>query len=94
MIKALSQDYSDLDSKRSIAALVPSFIIAQTAVFLGVPVSFNEIIVSAIVGSGYAAKGNPVSGRKMRNTVLAWIGSLALSGTCGFAFIFFLEALL
>jgi PiT family inorganic phosphate transporter len=80
MIKALAQDYSSLGPRRSIAALIPSFAIAQTAVFFGIPVSFNEIIVSAIVGSGYAAGGAGVSGRKMLYTVLAWIGSLALAG--------------
>jgi PiT family inorganic phosphate transporter len=80
MIKALAQDYSSLGPRRSIAALIPSFVIAQTAVFLGVPVSFNEIIVSAIIGSGYAAGGAGVSGRKMIYTVLAWLGSLALAG--------------
>ncbi|MGB9987067.1 anion permease [Salarchaeum japonicum] len=81
MIKALSQDYSSLGPRRSIAALIPSFAIAQTAVFFGIPVSFNEIIVSAIIGSGYAAAGagGGVSKRKMVFTVLAWIGSLALA---------------
>ena len=79
MIKALAQDYSSLGPRRSIAALIPSFAIAQAAVALGVPVSFNEIIVSAIVGSGYAAGSAGVSRRKMVFTVLAWVGSLALS---------------
>jgi len=79
MIKAISQDYSSLGPRRSIAALIPSFIIAQAAVFFGIPVSFNEIIVSAIIGSGYAAAGagGGVSARKMGVTVLAWVGSLA-----------------
>ncbi len=79
MIKAISQDYSSLGPRRSIAALIPSFIIAQAAVLYGIPVSFNEIIVSAIIGSGYAAAGagGGVSARKMGFTVLAWIGSLA-----------------
>src|SRR6056297_856032 len=77
MIKALSQDYSSLGPRRSIAALIPSFLIAQTAVFFGIPVSFNEIIVSAIVGSG-AADGE-VSRGKMGKTVLAWVGSLVLA---------------
>ncbi|QCS40848.1 inorganic phosphate transporter [Natrinema versiforme] len=79
MIKAISQDYSSLGPRRSIAALIPSFIIAQAAVLYGIPVSFNEIIVSAIIGSGYAAAGSGggVSARKMGVTVLAWIGSLA-----------------
>jgi PiT family inorganic phosphate transporter len=79
MIKALAQDYSSLGPRRSIAALIPSFAIAQTAVAFGIPVSFNEIIVSAIVGSGYAAGGAGVSRKKMLFTVLAWVGSLALS---------------
>ena len=84
MIKAIAQDYSSLGPRRSIAALIPSFVLAQSAVFLGVPVSFNEIIVSAIVGSGYAAGGSGVSGRKMGYTVLAWIGSLVLSVVIGY----------
>ncbi|RDZ66006.1 anion permease [Haloferax sp. Atlit-12N] len=84
MIKALAQDYSSLGPRRSIAAMIPSFAIAQTAVALGVPVSFNEIIVSAIIGSGYAAGGSGVSRRKMLYTVLAWIGSLALAFGLGY----------
>ncbi|MFA9416133.1 anion permease [Natrinema sp. HArc-T2] len=86
MIKAISQDYSSLGPRRSIAALIPSFIIAQAAVFFGIPVSFNEIIVSAIIGSGYAAAGagGGVSARKMGVTVLAWVGSLAGSITVGY----------
>jgi PiT family inorganic phosphate transporter len=79
MIKALSQDYSSLGPRRSIAAMIPSFAIAQTAVALGIPVSFNEIIVSAIIGSGYAAGGAGVSRGKMLKTVAAWVGSLALA---------------
>jgi len=87
MIKALSQDYSSLGPRRSIAALIPSFVIAQTAVFFGIPVSFNEIIVSAIVGSGYAARdgsGGGVSAGKMGYTVLAWILSLVLAVALGY----------
>ncbi|WP_049985066.1 inorganic phosphate transporter [Halobellus rufus] len=79
MIKAIAQDYSSLGPRRSIAAMIPSFAIAQAAVALGIPVSFNEIIVSAIIGSGYAAGGAGVSKEKMLKTVLAWIGSLALA---------------
>ncbi|WP_251328816.1 inorganic phosphate transporter [Haloplanus pelagicus] len=84
MIKALAQDYSSLGPRRSIAALIPSFAIAQAAVAFGIPVSFNEIVVSAIIGSGYAAGGSGVSGRKMIYTVLAWIGSLLLAFAVSF----------
>jgi PiT family inorganic phosphate transporter len=93
MIKALAQDYASMGPRRSIAALIPSFAIAQTAVAFGIPVSFNEIIVSSIVGAGYAAgdgagdgagSGGGVSRRKMAYTVLAWVGSLALAFGIGF----------
>ncbi|WP_248517277.1 inorganic phosphate transporter [Salinarchaeum laminariae] len=83
MIKAISQDYSSLGPRRSIAALIPSFAIAQAAVLFGIPVSFNEIIVSSIVGAGYAG-GEGVSKSKMGYTVLAWIGSLVLAIGLGF----------
>ncbi|CAI48797.1 transport protein (probable substrate phosphate/sulfate) [Natronomonas pharaonis DSM 2160] len=84
MIKAISQDYSSLGPRRSIAALIPSFIIAQVAILLGVPISFNEIIVSAVVGAGAAAESGGVSRGKMLYTVLAWIGSLVGAGVLSF----------
>jgi PiT family inorganic phosphate transporter len=93
MIKALAQDYSSLGPRRSIAALIPSFAIAQVAVFLGVPVSFNEIIVSAIIGSGYAAQNTGVSRKKMVFTVLAWVGSLALALGVGYGLFFAVSSL-
>jgi PiT family inorganic phosphate transporter len=80
MIKSLAQDYSSLGPRRSISALVPSFLIAQLAVLLGVPVSFNEIVVSAIIGSGAAVGGREaVDARKILLTVGAWAGSFVLS---------------
>jgi len=94
MIKALSQDYSSLGPRRSIAAMIPSFAIAQAAVALGIPVSFNEIIVSAIIGSGYAAGGAGVSREKMAKTALAWIGSLVLAFGVAYATFAGVDALL
>ncbi|MBX0296015.1 inorganic phosphate transporter [Haloarcula nitratireducens] len=94
MIKALAQDYSSLGPRRSIAALIPSFIIAQAAVFFGIPVSFNEIIVSAIVGSGAAAGGGEVSREKMGKTVLAWLGSLLLAFAVSYGAFLAVDALL
>ncbi|TKX58501.1 inorganic phosphate transporter [Halorubrum sp. SS7] len=85
MIKALAQDYASMGPRRSISALIPSFAIAQTAVAFGIPVSFNEIIVSAIVGAGYAAGDAGVSRKKMGYTVLAWVGSLVGAFTLGFS---------
>ncbi|RKD88567.1 inorganic phosphate transporter [Halopiger aswanensis] len=85
MIKSISQEYASLGPRRSISTLVPSFLIAQTAVLLGVPVSFNEIIVSAIVGSGAAVAGSAgVSPRKLGYTVAAWLGSFVLAFGLGY----------
>ncbi|MFC4439873.1 MULTISPECIES: inorganic phosphate transporter [Natrialbaceae] len=96
MIKAIAQDYSSLGPRRSIAALIPSFIIAQTAVLFGIPVSFNEIIVSSIIGSGYAAAGagGGVSARKMGYTVFAWVLSLAGSIVISFVGFVAIDAVL
>jgi PiT family inorganic phosphate transporter len=86
MIKSLAQDYSSLGPRRSISALVPSFLIAQLAVLLGVPVSFNEIVVSAIIGSGAAVGGREaVDARKIGLTVGAWAGSFVLAFALAFA---------
>jgi len=91
MIKSLAQDYSSLGPRRSIAALVPSFLIAQLAVLLGVPVSFNEIVVSAIIGSGAAVGGSKaVSARKIGVTVCAWTCSFGIAFVAGYGMAFFL----
>ncbi|PAU84796.1 anion permease [Halorubrum salipaludis] len=86
MIKSLAQDYSSLGPRRAISALVPSFLIAQLAVLLGVPVSFNEIVVSAIIGSGAAVGGwGAVDARKIGMTLGAWAGSFVLSFALAYA---------
>jgi PiT family inorganic phosphate transporter len=91
MIKSLAQDYSSLGPRRSISALVPSFLIAQLAVLLGVPVSFNEIVVSAIIGSGAAVGGrDAVDARKILLTMGAWAGSFLLAFALAYATAFFL----
>ncbi len=82
MIKAISQDYSMLGPRRSIGALIPSFAIAQTAILVGVPISFNQIVISGVVGSGFASGG--VSGRKLGYTTLAWVLSFIGAVVIGF----------
>jgi PiT family inorganic phosphate transporter len=91
MIKSISQDYSSLGPRRSIAALVPSFLIAQVAVLLGVPVSFNEIVVSAIIGSGAAVGGSDaISARKIGVTLFAWGCSFSIAFVAGYGSALFL----
>ena len=77
LIEAVAMEYATLSPARSIAALVPSFLLAQVAIAYGVPVSFNEIIIAAIVGSGLATgTADEVDSRKLYLTVAAWVGSL------------------
>jgi len=94
MIKAIAQDYSSLGPRRSTAALIPSFAIAQIAIFFGIPVSFNEIMVSAVVGSGYAAGNAGVSRGKILYTVGAWVGSLVVAGIAGYLVFAGIDALI
>jgi PiT family inorganic phosphate transporter len=90
MIKAVAQDYGSLGPRRSIAALLPSYLLAQTAVLFGIPISFNEIVISAVVGSGLAAGAEAVSSRKILRTVAAWAGSLVLSFSVCYAIVWIL----
>ena len=91
LIKAVSQDYAQLGPRRALAALVPSFVIAQVAILFGIPVSFNQIIVSGVTGAGAAAHATGgISRRKIWYTVLAWTGSFVgalLSGYLGFGLV-------
>ena len=84
MIKALSQDYSELGPRRSIAVLVPSFVFAQIGIFFGIPMSFNQIFIGAMAGVGYAVGGDTVSERKLAFTALAWIGSVIFGLVVGY----------
>ena len=78
LIKAVAQDYASLGPRRALAALIPAFAIAQVAILFGIPVSFNQIIVSGVAGSGAAAatgSGSGISRRKIGYTFLAWTAS-------------------
>ena len=76
LIRAVANEYATLSHSRSIAALIPAFMVAQIGIQYGVPVSFNEIIISAIVGSGLADGGDAVSPWKLYVTIVAWVLSL------------------
>ncbi len=84
LIYAVSREYSNLGIRRSIAALIPAFVIAQLAIVLGVPISFNEVIISAIIGSGLVEGRSGVSRQKIGYTVVAWVSSLGISLVLGF----------
>ncbi|MCU4717403.1 inorganic phosphate transporter [Halapricum hydrolyticum] len=84
LLQATSREYAQLGARRSIAALVPGFVIAQTAIALGIPISFNNIIISGVIGGGLAAGSAGVSRRKIGVTVVFWLLTLSTSVVVGY----------
>lgn len=84
LLQATSREYAQLGERRSIAALVPGFVIAQTAIVAGIPISFNNIIISGVIGGGLAAGTAGVSRRKIVVTIAFWIITLVASLGIGF----------
>jgi phosphate/sulfate permease len=84
LLQATSREYAQLGLRRSIAALVPGFVIAQAAITLGIPISFNNIIISGVIGGGLAAGAAGVSRRKVAVTLAFWVITLTTSIAIGF----------
>ncbi len=84
LLQATSREYAQLGVRRSIAALVPGFIIAQAAIALGIPISFNNIIISGVIGGGLAGGSAGVSRRKIGVTVAFWLITLVSSVAVGY----------
>ncbi|MFB6243307.1 MAG: anion permease [Halobaculum sp.] len=84
LLQATSREYAQLGVRRSIAALVPGFIIAQLAIALGIPISFNNIIISGVIGGGLAGGSAGVSRRKIGVTLAFWLVTLTASTAIGF----------
>ncbi|MFC6756651.1 MULTISPECIES: inorganic phosphate transporter [Haloarcula] len=84
LLQATAREYAQLGVRRSIAALVPGFIIAQAAIALGIPISFNNIIISGVIGGGLAGGSAGVSRRKIGVTVGFWLVTLVTSIVVGF----------
>lgn len=88
LIHAVSREYASLGPKRSIAAFIPAFLVAQTAIVLGFPISFNKVMISSIVGAGLvggSSESGGVSAKKTGYTVGAWIGSMVGGAAISFA---------
>jgi phosphate/sulfate permease len=84
LLQATSREYAQLGVRRSIAAPVPKFIIAQIAIALGIPISFNNIIISGVIGGGLAVGSAGVSRRKIGVTLTFWAITLSASTAIGF----------
>jgi PiT family inorganic phosphate transporter len=87
LIQAVAQEYASLGPKRSIAAFIPAFLVAQAAIALGYPISFNKVMISSIVGAGLvggSSNADGVSASKTGYTVGAWVASMVGAGAISF----------
>ena len=94
LLQATSREYASLGIRRSIAALVPGFIIAQAAITLGIPISFNNIVISGVIGGGLAAGTAGVSRRKIGVTIAFWLLTLVGATLMGYGLYTLLSAVL
>jgi phosphate/sulfate permease len=94
LLQATSREYAQLGVRRSIAALVPGFVIAQLAIALGIPISFNNIIISGVIGGGLAGGSAGVSQRKIAVTLLFWLVTLVASTAIGYGLYWLFAAVL
>ncbi|OUJ19326.1 Phosphate/sulfate permease PitA [Methanonatronarchaeum thermophilum] len=79
IIQAVSREYSLLTYKNATAALLSASLIAHTGTFLGIPVSFNEIIIFSIIGSGLIGGAEKISKQKITKTIIIWILAIITS---------------
>ncbi|AWB28190.1 inorganic phosphate transporter [Halococcoides cellulosivorans] len=96
LIQAVAREYASLGPKRAIAAFIPAFLVAQAAIALGYPISFNKVMISSIVGAGLvgrASGSDGVSATKTGYTLGAWIASMVGGGAISFALYHALAAL-
>ncbi|WP_126664096.1 inorganic phosphate transporter [Haloterrigena salifodinae] len=84
LLQATSREYAQLGVRRSIAALVPGFIVAQLAIALGIPISLNNIVLSGVIGGGLAGGSAGVSRRKIGVTITFWLLTLGSSTAVGY----------
>ncbi|CQH49762.1 transport protein (probable substrate phosphate/sulfate) [Halobacterium hubeiense] len=97
LIQAVAREYASLGPKRSIAAFIPAFLVAQTAIVLGFPISFNKVMISSIVGSGLvgrSSRSGGISARKTGYTVVAWVLSMVGGAAISYALYNVLAAVL
>lgn len=79
LIEAVARDYSKMGPRRAISALLAASSLAHIATLYGVPVSFNQAILSSIIGAGLVGGRGDIGTRKIVVTVGAWIGAMVLS---------------
>jgi len=77
MLQAVGRQYASLGQRTSLAVLLTAIPMVQViANVLGVPISYNHIIINSIAGCGFAGAGAGVDTRKYAGTLASWIVTL------------------
>ncbi|WP_436901547.1 anion permease [Halovenus halobia] len=89
MLQAVGRQYASLGQRTSLAVLLTAIPMVQLiANTLGVPISYNHIIINSIAGCGFAGAGSGVDTRKYLGTLTSWV--LTLFGSTGTAYLCYL----
>ena len=88
MLQAVGRQYASLGKRTSLAVLLTAIPMVQViANVLGVPISYNHIIINSIAGCGFAGAGSGVDTRKYAGTLASWVVTLA--GSTGVSFVLY-----
>lgn len=79
IIDAVFFEYSNIGPRRSDAALGTAALLAQIGILFGIPISFNEAIIAAVIGSGMVVGKSNIGKKKIAFTTAAWIFAFILS---------------
>jgi len=77
MLQSVARQYASLGQRTSLAVLLTAIPMVQLiANVLGVPISYNHIIINSIAGCGFAHGSGGVDRRKYFGTLSSWVITL------------------
>lgn len=77
MLQAVGRQYASLGQRTSLAILVTAIPMVQIiANVLGIPISYNHIIINSIAGCGFAGAGSGVDLREYAGALMIWLAIL------------------
>src|SRR4051812_35134307 len=93
MIKTVGRGLTRLQPIHGFAAQAAGAAVTQTASMFGIPLSTTHVISSAIMGVGAAKRFNAVKWSLMGRLVWAWVFTIPITGSVGYAFFHILRVL-
>ncbi|MFW6321978.1 MAG: anion permease [Halohasta sp.] len=92
MLQAVGRQYASLGQRTSLAVLLTAIPMVQViANVLGVPISYNHIIINSIAGCGFAHGAGGVDRRKYVGTLSSWVITLIGSTLTAYVLFYLLQ---